>query len=152
MSLTATVSLLSPQAVVLRSRTCDSKRDVCTASVDSVMDIGAYAISQHSKGNLLYSAPTAQSTMDYSLKAVDNGVVDSPPSRGASLTVNSPSLLREKGKLQSSELNWRDSNGAQRNLCLGLLLAPHRRSIMVELSYHSMPAVCIGNASFNYKF
>ena len=59
MSLTATVSLLSPQAVILRSRTCDSKRDVCTTSVDSVMDIGAYAISQHSKGNLLYSAPTA---------------------------------------------------------------------------------------------
>ena len=59
MSLTATVSLLSPQAVVLRSRTCDSKHDVCTASVDSVMDIGAYAFSQHSKGNLLYSAPIA---------------------------------------------------------------------------------------------
>ena len=59
MSLTATVSLLSLEAFVLRSRTCGSKLDDCTASVDSVMDIGAYAISQHSKGNLLYSAPTA---------------------------------------------------------------------------------------------
>ena len=60
MSLTAILSVLSHQAMVLRSRTCDSKRDVCTASVDSVMDIGAYAFSQHSKlGNLLYSAPTA---------------------------------------------------------------------------------------------
>ena len=47
------------------------------------MDIGAYAISQHSKGNLLYSAPTAQSTMDYSSMAVEDGIVDSPPSRGA---------------------------------------------------------------------
>ena len=104
MSLIATVSLLSPQAFVLRSRTCGSKRDVCTASVDSIMDIGAYAISQHSKGNL-YSAPTAQSTMDYLSMAVEDGVVDSPPSRGAPLAVNSPSPLRGKGKLQSSELN-----------------------------------------------
>ena len=125
MSLTATVSLLSPQAFVLRSRTCGSKRDVCIASMDSVMDIGAYAISQHSKGNLLYSAPTAQSTMDYLSMAVEDGVVDSLPSCGAPLAVNSPSPLRRKGKLQSSELNWRDSNGAQRNLYLGLSPAPH---------------------------
>ena len=152
MSLTATISLISPQAVVLRSRTCDSKRDVCTASVDSITDIGAYAFSQHSKGNLLYSAPIAQSTMDYSSKAVDDGVVDSPPSRGAPLAVNSPSPLRGKDKLQSLELNWRDNNGAQRNLCLGLSPAPHRRSVMVGLSYHSIPTVCIGNASFNSKF
>ena len=148
MSLIATISLLSLEVVVLRSRTCDSKRDVCTASVDSVMDIGAYAFSQHSKGNLLYSAATAQSTMDYLLKAVDDGVVDSPPSRGASLAVNSPSPLRGKGKLKSSELNWQDSNGAQRNLCLGLSPAPYMRSVVVELLYHSMPAVCIGNAFF----
>ena len=90
--------------------------------------------------------------MDYSSKAVDDGVVDSPPSRGAPLAVNSPSPLRGKGKLQSLELNWQDSNGAQRNLCLGLSPAPHQRSVMVEVSYHSMPAVCIGNASFNSKF
>ena len=57
------------------------------------MDIEAYAFSQHNKGNLLYSAPTAQSTIDYSSKAVDDEVVDSPPSRGASLVVNSPSPL-----------------------------------------------------------
>ena len=152
MSLTTDVSLLSLQAFVLRSRTCDSKRDVCTASVDSVMDIGAYAISQHSKGNLLYSAPTAQSTMDYLSMAVEDEVVDSLPSRGAPLAVNSPSPLRGKGKLQSSELNWRDSNGVQRNLCLGLSPALHPRSVMVELSYHSMPAVCIGKASSNSKF
>ena len=152
MSLTATVSLLSPQAFILRSRTCGSKCNVCTASVDSVMDIWAYAISQHSKGNLLYSTPTTQSTMDYSSMAVEDGVVDSPPSRGAPLAMNSPSPLRGKGKLQSSELNWRDSNGAQHNLCLGLSPALHRRSVMVELLYHSMPVICIGNASSNSKF
>ena len=146
MTLIATVSLLSLQAIVLKSKTCDSKRNVCTASVDSVMDIGAYAFSQHNKGNLLYSTPTAQSMMDYLSKAVDDRVVNSPPSRGAPLAVNSPSPLQGKGKLQSLELNWRDSNGMQRNLCLGLSPAPHRRSLMVELSYHSMHAVCIGNA------
>ena len=69
------------------------------------MDIGAYALLQHSKGNLLYFAPIAQSTMDYSSKAVDDGVVDSPPSCGAPLAVNSSSPLWGKGKLQSSELN-----------------------------------------------
>ena len=90
--------------------------------------------------------------MDYSSKVVDDGIVDSPPSRGAPLAVNSPSPLQGKGKLQSSELNWRNSNGVQRNLCLGLSPAPHPRSVMVELSYHSVPAVCIGNASFNSKF
>ena len=94
------------------------------------MDIGAYAFSQHSKGNLLYSVATAQSTKNYSPKAMDDGVVDSPLSRGASLAVNSPSPLRGKGKLKSLELNWRDSNGAQRNLCLGLSPAPHRRSVI----------------------
>ena len=83
--------------------------------------------------------------MDYSSKAMDDGVVDSPPSRGAPLVVNSSSPLWGKGKLQSSELNWRDSNGTQRNLCLGLSPAPHWSSVLVELSYHSMPAICIGN-------
>ena len=106
MSLTATVSLLSPQAVVLRTRICNSKRNVSTASVDSVMDIMAYAFLQHSERNLLYSATIAQLTMDYSPKAVDDGVVDSPLSHGASLAVNSPSPLQGKGKLKSSELNW----------------------------------------------
>ena len=84
--------------------------------------------------------------MDCSSKAVDDGVVDSPPSCRAPLTMNSPSPLQGKGKLQSSELNWRDSNGAQRNLCLGLSPAPHHRSVMIELSYHSMPAIYTRNA------
>ena len=54
------------------------------------MDIGAYAFSQLNKGNLLYSAATTQSMMDYLPKAVDDGVLDSPLSCGASLAVNSP--------------------------------------------------------------
>ena len=171
MSLTATLSLLSPQAIVLRTRTCDSKRNVCTASVDSIMDIRAYAFSQHNKGNLLYSIATAQSKMVYSPKVVDDGVVDNPPSYGLSLTMNSPSLLWSKANLKSSEFferalctmssagisgsclgidsNRQDSNGAQHNLCLGLSPTPHRKSLMVQLSYH-LPSVCTEMLSFSY--
>ena len=69
------------QAIFVSTRACNSKRDVCTASVDLVMEIGASTFPQHSKGNLLYSAATAHSTMDYSPKAMEDEVVDSPPSR-----------------------------------------------------------------------
>ena len=54
---------------------------MCTASVDSMMELGACALSEHDKRHLLYSVATAQSTMDYSRKAVEDDAVDSPPSR-----------------------------------------------------------------------
>ena len=73
--------------------------------MDSVMEIGASAFPQHSKGNLLYCVATAQSTMDYSPKAVEDGVVDSPPSREVLVAVNSPSLLRGKAMVKSSQSN-----------------------------------------------
>ena len=66
---------------------------MCTAFVDSVMEIGACALSEHDKRHLLYSAATTQSTMDYSRKAVEDDVVDSPPSRGiVPLPISSPFL------------------------------------------------------------
>ena len=68
---------------------------MCTASVDSVMEIGTCALSEHDKRHLLYSAATAQSTMDYSCKAVEDDAVDSPPSRGIiPLPISLPSPLR----------------------------------------------------------
>ena len=68
------------------------------------MEIEAYALSQYNKGHLLYSAATAQSTMDYSCKAVEEDVVDSPPSRVVILVgINSPSLLGDKGTEESSK-------------------------------------------------
>ena len=100
------------------------------------MDIGASAFPQHSKGNLLYFVATAQSTMDYSPKAVEDGVVDSPPSREVLVAVNSPSSLRGKAMVKSSQSKWRDSNGAQRNLYLELSSAPNRKMLMVLLLYH----------------
>lgn len=54
----------------------------CRASLDSVRSRNAYAQSQRSKGVLLHSAATAQSTMDYSTMAVDDGVVESPLCHG----------------------------------------------------------------------
>ena len=99
------VSLLSSQAIFVGTRAYDSKLDMCTASVDSVMEIGASTFPQHSKGNLLYSTATAQSTMDYSPKAVEDGVVDSPPSHEVLVAVNLPYPLRGKAMVKSSQLN-----------------------------------------------
>ena len=144
------VSLLSFQAIFVNTRAWDLKRDVYIASVDSVMEIGASAFLQHNKGNLLYSATTAQSTMDYLPKAVDNGVVDSPLSREVLVVVNSPSPLQSKAILKSLESNWRDSNEAQRNLYLVLSSASNRKSLMVLLLYH-LPSTCTEMVSLNSR-
>ena len=50
----------------------------CRASMDSLMKDGDCGPSLRSRGVLLHSAATAQSTMDYSTMAIDEGVVDSP--------------------------------------------------------------------------
>ena len=119
--LTSLVSPLSSQALCDSTRICPAKHDMCTAFVDSVMEIRACALSEHDKQHLLYSAATAQSTMDYSRKAVKDDAVDSPPSRGiVPLPINSPSSLRGRGAGQSSKSRHRDSNGAQRSLNLDL--------------------------------
>ena len=114
------------------------------------MEIGASTFLQHSKGNFLYSAATAQSTMDYSPKAMEDGVVDSPPSREVLVAVNLPSPLRRKAMVKSSQSNWRDSNGAQRNLHLGLSLAPHQKMPMVLLLYQ-LPSSCTETVSINCR-
>ena len=75
------------------------------------MEIGTCTLSEHDKRHLLYSAATAQSTMDYSRKAVEDDVVDSPPSRGiVPLPISSPSPLRVRGAGQSSTSRHRDTN------------------------------------------
>ena len=70
------------------------------------MEIGASAFLLLSKGNLLYFAATTQSTMDYSPKAVEDRIVDSPPSREVPKAMNLPSPLRGKAMLKSLESNW----------------------------------------------
>ena len=109
---------------------------MCTASVDSVMEVEACALWEHGKGHLLYSAATAQSTMDYSRKAIEDDVVDSPPSRGIiPVPINSPSPLQGKGVGESSMLKRRDTNGAQHSLDLGLSHSPKNESHKVGLRY-----------------
>ena len=100
------------------------------------MEVEAHALWEHGKGHLLYSTATAQSTMDYSRKAIEDDVVDSPPSRGMILVpINSPSLLWGKGVGESSMLNRRDTNGAQHNLDLELSHSPKNELHKVGLRY-----------------
>ena len=109
---------------------------MCTASVDLVMEIGACALSEHDKWHLLYSIAIAQSTMDYSHKAVEDDAVDSPPSRGiVPLPISSPSPLRGRGARQSSKSRHRDTNGAQRSLNLDLSQSPNNILHKVGLLY-----------------
>ena len=64
----------------------------CQASADSILDYGQYVIL--STGNFLCSAPTVNSTMDFSIKPIEEGVVDSPPNRKLRLLILcSPSPL-----------------------------------------------------------
>ena len=94
---------------------------MCTAYVDSVIEIEACALSEHGKRHFLYSTATTQLTMDFSHKAVEDDVVDSPPSRAIiPFPINSPSPLQDKGTGESSKLKCRDTNGAQRSLNSGL--------------------------------
>ena len=56
-----------------------------------------------STGNFLYSAPTVNSTMDFSVKPIEEGVVDSPPNSKFRLPILcSPSPLRSMGRHVSS--------------------------------------------------
>ena len=48
----------------------------CAASADSILDYGQFLIL--STGNFLCSAATANSTMDFSTKPIDDSIVDSP--------------------------------------------------------------------------
>ena len=69
----------------------------CVASVDSVLDCGGGGYTLQSKGNFLYSAATANSTMASSAKTMEDGVVDSPPNcKAQPLRVSSLSPLKAK--------------------------------------------------------
>ena len=134
--LTSLVSLLFFQAVFANTRICTAKQDECTTSVDSLMEIKACALSHHDKRHFLYSATTAQSTMDYSRKA-DEDVVDSPLSCTIiPVTINLPSPLRDKGTGEPSKSKCRGTNGAQLvSLNLGLSHSPNNKLHEVGLLY-----------------
>ena len=70
------------------------------------MHVKDYGPSLRSGGVLLHSVVTAQSTMDYSVMAVDEGVVDSPITRVPILErLNSPSPVWPRSLPHSSPPN-----------------------------------------------
>ena len=69
----------------------------CVASMDSILDCGGGSFVLQSKGNFLYSTAIVNSTMDNSIKMMEDGSIDSPSNRNAQpLRVNSPLLLKAK--------------------------------------------------------
>jgi hypothetical protein len=87
----------------------------CRASEDSILDYGQYVIL--STGNFMCSAPTINSTMDFAIKHIEDGVVDSPPEKKPRLPVScSPSPLRSRDARDSSVPPNLNDNGTQRKL------------------------------------
>ena len=87
----------------------------CEASANSILDYGQYVIL--STGNFLCSAPTVNSTMDFSVKPVDEGVVDSPPNTKLHMPIPcSPLPLRSMHRRASSLLPNSSDKGTQRKL------------------------------------
>ena len=87
----------------------------CQASADSILDYGQYVIL--STGNFLCSAPTVNSTMDFSVKPIEEGMVDSPPNSKLRLPIScSPSPLRSMHRRASSMLPDSSDKGTQRKL------------------------------------
>ena len=87
----------------------------CHASADSILDYGQYVIL--STGNFLCSAPTGNSTMDFSTLPVNDGVMDCPPEQKRCSQVPClPSPLRSKGVQNSSMVPTDLNKATQRNL------------------------------------
>ena len=87
----------------------------CQASTDSILDYGQYVIL--SMGNFLCSAPTVNSTMDFYIKPIEEGVVDSPPNSKLCLPIScSPLPLRSMDRRASSMSLGSSEKGTQRKL------------------------------------
>ena len=85
------------------------------------MHVEDYGPSLRSGGVLLHFVATAQSTMDYSIMAVDEGVVDSPITRAPILErLNSPSLVWPRSLPHSPPLNREGYSSTKRVLYGGI--------------------------------
>jgi hypothetical protein len=81
------------------------------------MDLGGYDYLLQSKGNFLYFAAIENFAMDNSTRMIEDGVVDSPPSRGAlPMTVRSPLPLRVKSRTMMRILNSKIDSRSSRKL------------------------------------
>lgn len=108
------------------------------ASADSIMDYGQYAISQSGLGHIMYSAATAQSTMDFSMKPIDDGVVDSPPNGGKRpRPVRSPSPLKSHTLCASPRTRSSDGGAPPRRLyCLPENVEEKEDQYVVQVILH----------------
>lgn len=85
--------------------------------MDFILNYGEFLISQSCEGHNMISVATVQSTMDFSTKPIDVGVVNSPPNgRKKLLPVNSPSPLKLQVLLVFPRLHSTDQALPQRKL------------------------------------
>ena len=129
----------------------------CRASLDSVRSQNAYAQSQRSKGVLLHSVATAQSTMDYSTMAVDDGVVESPLCHGRiPLRSTTPSPIWPSNVEVSPTTVRREGVSAKRTLYSGSKHPASAKSFEVgfsmqipqNFSYLFLAFIYVGRYSF----
>ena len=87
----------------------------CQASADSILDYGQYV--KLSTGNFLCSTPMVNSTMDFSVNPIEEGVVDSLPNNKLRLPIScSPLPLRSMDRRASSMSPASSDKGTQRKL------------------------------------
>jgi hypothetical protein len=79
--------------------------------------LGCVQLLQSGFGHMLCSAKTTQSTMDFSSKPVDDGVVDSPPDGGRRIfPIHSPSPLKFRAATSSPANGSKGNPITQRRL------------------------------------
>ena len=108
-------SILMFQMEIASGSTAPTLALPCQASADSILDYRQYVIL--STGNFLCSAPTVNSTMDFSVKPTKEGVVDSPPNNKLRLPILcSPLPLRSMHRRASLMSPDSSNKGTQRKL------------------------------------
>jgi hypothetical protein len=81
------------------------------------MDLGGYDYLLQSKGNFLYFAAIENFTMGKSTKMIEDGVVDSTPSRSTlPMIVSSPSPLRVKPRTTMRIISSKSDSRSSRKL------------------------------------
>ena len=78
----------------------------CEASTESIMDYGQNIVL--SMGNFLCSAPFVNSTMDFSKKRVEDGVVDSPIEKKVKVAVGNSALSVHEKQQKAATMSVSD--------------------------------------------
>ena len=142
------VGVFFPYIIVVEVHHCMSSSfcqgNLCTASVDSILRSEDCGLSMKSKGNLLFSAATANSIMDYSRAALDDGEVNSPPAKSHIASVTSPSPLRPRRMFGSPGNDSERAMAGQRvEYDEELAPIPARRSMVFSPILNFFSLVCM---------